>query len=236
MIFVPFFVSLVLCLGLISCEPYPSEGIPINSSDESGNEGGSKLYYLDYYHVQELSSIYVPNEDDISLDDLVAELEERLPSVGPVYCHFLRDMIVRGSTEAFKGLYSVVLFHEADDYDVLLLAECANHDRSEILEFMINREDFDEVRFVARLWSLIKHFEDPVSCVKVVSLVAAHKEDIALIQDQIYTGLLSALIQNKRADDYAFEQATKKLMELGANMNEEISSFFENLHLNELDH
>jgi hypothetical protein len=240
-----FIVAFMLWLRLVYSEPYPT-GVyndEILSDTSSADENTDGLDYLDAFDTEAFMHACLSNHDDISLEELsnlASELELRAQVVGICYCHVLRDMIERGDLESFKLMYPLVKFDQADDYDILMMLECVVHDRPEILELMVNH-NFDSQRFVDRLLGLGEYSADPASCIKVVSIVAAHDAYIKEKQIEIYTELLPRLLNNEFANEEDFEWLANDLINFGADVsaetfNEIIQKYPDNTDLHQLLH
>ena len=222
-----FILSLVLFLCLRVDEAYLFEGGHSNGSVVDGIV--SKFDYLEEFNENAFSNGFFPGQENVSLEDfakldhLVEEMEERSQVVGKQYCFLLRDMVERGSMESFKTLYPRVKFSLEDDYDVLLMVQCAAYSQYEILDFMMD-QSFDADRFVNRLEGLAEYFSDPFSCVEVVPLVASNSQEIDAREPEIYTKLLNSILYNEYAFEHAFVMLAVKLIDLGATVDEDLIS------------
>jgi hypothetical protein len=184
-------------------------GVCLGAPDDGGSSSSShaghakrrpdgqliKFDYLDSYRDEAFTNAYlnglyeVTQEDLHRLDRFKAELPELGKDNGFRLYLMIREMVVRGGVESFKCLYPHIRFDENYKYDVLLMAECANSNQPEILDFMMER-GFDAQRFISGIIQLSEYLAIPRGCIGIVDLVAARNAEVEAWKGEIYSRML----------------------------------------------
>lgn len=158
-----------------------------------------KFDYLDTYRDQGFAYAYLNGFYEVSQEDLCRfeRFKAELPDFGEengfqMYL-MLREMVVRGSLESFKVLYPHIRFGEDYKYDVLLMAECANYNRHEILDFIM-KQGFEPQRFMDGIRQLSEYLAIPRGCIGIVDMVALRNAEVQARKGEIYKDMLQRFL------------------------------------------